>query len=119
MGTRKPVYRGYFAGAAPLAGGVPPGGKLAARYLVMVSNSASVAWAPLLAIWLTRSFQPLASICWLAASSGEWHWAQTRTVTSRPGPGGRALKSSCAKAGAAAVVSKAARNRERTGLVSF
>src|SRR5882762_10513823 len=74
-------------------------GKLAARYLAMVSNSASVALAPLLAIWLTKSFQPWASsLCW-AAISGEWHWAQTRTVTSRPGPSGKLLKSS-ASAGA-------------------
>src|SRR4051812_33652972 len=60
----------------------------------MVSNSASVALAPLLAIWSTRAFQPGASrLCW-AAISGEWHWAQTRTITSRPGPSGSSLKSS-------------------------
>jgi len=60
----------------------------------MVSNSASVALAPLLAIWLTKSFQPCASsFCW-AAISGEWHWAQTFTITSRPCPSGKDLKSS-------------------------
>src|SRR6476660_9767805 len=75
----------------------------------MVSNSASDAWAPLLAIWSTRAFQPAASrLCW-AATSGEWHWAQTRTVTSRPGPGGSALKSSWARAGLAVSTSRAKR----------
>src|ERR1700759_838658 len=67
------------------------GGKAVARYLEIVSNSASEAWAPLLAIWSTRAFQRGASrLCW-AATSGEWHWEQTRTITSRPGPSGRLL----------------------------
>src|ERR1041384_1872631 len=40
-----------------------------AKYLAIVSNSASVALAPLFAIWLTRSFQPWASrFCWGAIS---------------------------------------------------
>src|ERR1700733_5436492 len=84
----------------------------------MVSNSASVALAPLLAIWLTKSFQPWASsFCW-AAISGEWHWAQTRTITSRPGPSGSALKSS-AKAGLAAKPNKTTAPRIRTSISLF
>src|SRR5882757_6440272 len=94
------------------------GGKLAARYLAMVSNSASVALAPLLAIWLTRSFQPwVSSFCW-AAISGEWHWAQTRTVTSRPGPSGKLLKSS-ASAGALRDANTIAIRNHRTVISPF
>lgn len=50
----------------------------------------------------------------LGGNFREWHWAQTRTITSRPAPAGNALKSSWARAGLAVSTSRAKREEVRS-----